>query len=41
MDTPITIEYGDKLRESGTIHQGMLLTRSTKLQGLYAKAQIL
>jgi hypothetical protein len=39
MDAPITVEFGVKLSESRTIHEGMLLKCSKKLQGVYNKAQ--
>jgi hypothetical protein len=39
MNDPVTIEYGTDLSERRTIHEGMLLNSSQKLQNLYAKAQ--
>jgi hypothetical protein len=39
MNDPVTIEYGIDLGERRTIHEGMLLNSSKKLQNLYEKAQ--
>jgi hypothetical protein len=39
MNDPVTIEYGIDLGERRTIHEGMLLNSSKKLQNLYDKAQ--
>jgi hypothetical protein len=39
MDNTITIEYGEDLSETGTIHEGMLLNCSEKLQTLFTKAR--